>query len=83
MPSSASVAMAGPATPRMGVVSVPQAGLDISAQKAVLQGCLVPIAPNHASVVLERGATQRLGPVCVRQGTAVPPAGLEARSRSL
>lgn len=82
VPSSASVAMVGPATPRMGAVSVPQAGPDISAWKAVLQGCLVPTAPNRASVVLERGATQRLGPVCVLQGTVVPPAGSEARSRS-
>lgn len=82
MPSSASVAMVGPATPRMGVVSAPQAGSDISVWKAVLQGCLVPIAPNHASVVLERDATPRPGPVCVPQGTVVPPAGSEARSHS-
>lgn len=44
--------------------------------QAVLRGCLVPIAPNRASVVLERGATQRRGPVCVLRGTVVPPAGL-------
>ena len=43
--------------------------------QAVLQGCLVPTAPNRASVVPERGATRRLGPVCVLQGTVVPPAG--------
>lgn len=82
MPSPASVAMVGPATPRMGAVSAPQAGLDTFAWKAVLQGHLVPTAPKHASVVLERGATRRLGPVCVPQGTVVPPAGLEARRPS-
>lgn len=45
-------------------------------KQAALQGCSVPIVPNHASAVPERGATQRLGPVCVPQGTVAPPAGL-------
>lgn len=40
MPSSASVAMVGPATPRMGVVSVPRAGPDISAWKVPIEGQL-------------------------------------------
>ena len=45
VPSSASVAMVGPATPRMGAVSVPRAGPDISAWKVPTEGQLhAPIA---------------------------------------
>lgn len=32
-------------------------------------------APSYASVALEKGATQRLGPVSVPQDTVVHPAG--------
>lgn len=44
--------------------------------QAALWGHLVLTAPSHASVVLEKSATQRLGPVFVPQGTVVHLAGL-------
>lgn len=48
MPSSASVAMVGPATPRMGVVSAPQAGSDISVWKVPTEGELHASSPKSA-----------------------------------
>lgn len=72
--------MVEPATPRMGAVPALQAGLDPTAWKAVHQDYLVSTAPSYASVVLERGATQRLGPVSVPQDTVGHPANLESRS---
>lgn len=80
VPSPASVTTVGPAIPRTGAAPVPQVGLDSIAWKAALWGCLVPTAPCHASVALERSATQRAGPVCVPLGSVVHPAGLGARS---
>lgn len=74
--------MVEPATPRMGAVPALQAGLDPTAWKAAHQECLVLTAPSYASVVLERRATQRLGPVSVPQDTVVHPAKWEARSPS-